>query len=173
MGRTTVYLCKAVGRGSTELSAFDAALVGAGVSNVSLIRLRSVIPPSSDIVEADRFPVTQEARWGDRLYAFYAERRTSIPGEQVWAGIGWSHDGETGRSLLVVHEGAREHEVRGRITASLGDLHAIRGLELGPIHTCVVGAMCTGVPTCALVICGSTTEPWPGGDWREASLAFR
>ena len=43
---------------------------------------------------------------------------------------------------------------------SLRDLQAIRRVQLGPIRSCVVGAMCTGTPTSALVICGYGTEPW-------------
>ncbi len=155
-----LYLAKAVGRGSTELAAFDAALIGAGVANFNLIRLSSVIPPDGEIVEVERCPFAQEGGWGDRLYAVYAEQRTSVAGEQVWAGVGWSQDLVTGQGLFVEHEGTREDDVREQITASLGDLHAIRGLDLGPIHTCVVGAMCTGAPACALVICGYATEPW-------------
>ena len=156
-----LYLAKAVGRGGTELAAFDAALVGAGVANFNLIRLSSVIPPNGEIVEVERCPFAQEGTWGDRLYAVYAEQRTSIPGEQVWAGVGWCQDRETGRGLFVEHEGASEQDVTEQIIASLGDLQAIRGLDLGPIHTSVIGAMCAGVPTCALVICGYGTEPWP------------
>src|SRR5262245_13933136 len=155
-----LYLATAIGRGSTQLAAFDAALFGAGVANLNVIRLSSVIPPGGEIVEVDRCPFTNEGGWGDRLYAVYAEQRTSIPGEQVWAGVGWAQDGETGRGLFVEHEGTREHDVREQIAASLRDLQAIRRLELGPIRSCVVGAMCTGTPTCALVICGYATEPW-------------
>jgi arginine decarboxylase len=159
--RMQIYLAKAVGRGTTELAAFDAALVGAGVANFNLIRLSSVIPPNGEIVEVERCPFAQEGRWGDRLYAVYAEQRTNVPGEQVWAGVGWTQDRETGRGLFVEHEGPREQDVREQITASLTDLQAIRRLDLGPIHSCVIGAMCTGAPTCALVICGYGTEPWP------------
>ena len=155
-----IYVCKAVGRGSTEAAAFDAALVRAGVADFNLIRLGSVIPPRSQIVESDRFPSAQGGTWGDRLYAVYAERRSSVAGAQVWAGVGWSHDRDTGRGLFVEHDGAREDDVTEQITASLRDLQGTRGLELGPIQSCVVGAMCTGVPTCALVICSFVTEPW-------------
>jgi arginine decarboxylase len=156
-----LYLAKAIGRGSTELAAFDAALVGAGVANFNLIRLSSVIPPGGEIVEVDRCPLARDGAWGDRLYAVYAEQRTSVAGEQVWAGVGWSQDPVTGCGLFVEHEGAREQEVRQRIKDSLNDLHLVRGIDRGPIHTCVVGAMCTGAPTCALVVCGYGTEPWP------------
>ena len=61
-------------------------------------------------------------------------------------------------------------EVRTRIAASLRDLQLIRGLDLGPIHSCVVGAMCTGTPTCALVICGYQTEPWHEASADDARL---
>ena len=86
-------LGQAIGQGTTELSAFDAALVGAGVANFNLIRLSSVIPPNGEVVEVDRCPFSHGASWGDRLYAVYAEQRTSIPGQQVWAGVGWVQDG--------------------------------------------------------------------------------
>jgi arginine decarboxylase len=156
-----LYLASAIGRGSTELGAFDAALVGAGVANLNLIRLNSMIPPKGDIVQVEQCPFEQDRRWGDRLYAIYAEQRTSTPGEQVWAGIGWCQDPETGHGLFVEHHGDREQAVRDQITASLADLQAIRRLDLGPVHSCVIGAMCPGTPTCALVICGYATESWP------------
>jgi arginine decarboxylase len=170
-----LYLAKTIGRGSTELAAFDAALVGAGVANFNLIRLSSVIPPDGEIVEVERCPFAYEGAWGDRLYAVYAERRTSVAGEQVWAGVGWSQDPVTGRGLFVEHEGAREQDVEEEIRASLRDLHVIRGLDPGPIHTSIVGAMCTGAPTCALVVCGYATESWPRtarDDRATAELAY-
>jgi arginine decarboxylase len=155
-----LYLAKAIGRGSTELAAFDAALIGAGVANFNLIRLSSVIPPNARIVELDRCPFAAEGTWGDRLYAVYAENRTRVPGHQVWAGVGWCQDRETGRGLFVEHEGSDEREVRAQISASLKDLAAVRGVDLGPIRTSVIGAMCSGAPTCALVICGYQIAPW-------------
>ncbi len=155
-----LFLAKAIGRGSTPLAAFDAALVGAGVANFNLVRLSSVIPPDSEIIEIESCPFSDEGRWGDRLYAVYAEQRTSVPGEQVWAGVGWVQDPETGRGLFVEHEGVREQDVRSQIHASLRDLQAIRRVQLGPVRSCVVGAMCTGTPTSALVICAYGTEPW-------------
>ena len=172
----SLYLASAIGRGRTELSAFDAALAGVGVANFNLIRLSSVIPPGSEIVEVDRCPFAHEGQWGDRLYAVYAEKRTSTPGEQVWAGVGWCQDPETGHGLFIEHEGAREQAVRDQIAASVADLQAIRGLDLGPVRTRVVGAMCSGAPTCALVICGYETVPWsaPTRIQREAfEMAWR
>lgn len=155
-----IYLATAVGRGNTELGAFDAALVGAGVANFNLIRLSSVIPPNSRVLQVDTCPFTAAGGWGDRLYAVYAEQRTSIPGEQAWAGVGWCQDSDTGRGLFVEHEGSAEDEVRANIMASLNDLQSVRGVNFGRPQQVVVGAMCTGSPVCALVICGFATETW-------------
>src|SRR5262245_11871721 len=99
-----LFLASAVGRGSTELGAFDAALVAAGAANFNVVRLSSVIPPHSEVVQVERCPFAEEGTWGDRLYAVYAEQRTSVPGEQVWAGVGWCQDPKTGRGLFVEHE---------------------------------------------------------------------
>ena len=80
----------AIGRGRTELAAFDSALVAVGAANFNLVRLSSVIPPHSTVVEAGDAPPRPPGTWGDRLYVVYAERRTSIPGTR---GVGWGRLG--------------------------------------------------------------------------------
>ena len=156
-----VYVAAAVGQASTELAAFDAALLATGVANFNLIRLSSVIPPSSDVVRVERCPFTDDGTWGDRLYAVYAAARTSTPGDEVWAGVGWVQEPVTRRGLLVEHEGHSESEVRELIRASLVDLQRTRGLRAEAIEMCVTGAVCDGTPTCAFVVCGYATAPWP------------
>jgi len=44
-----IELFGATGNGNTEIAAFDEALHGAGISNLNLIYLSSVIPPKSKI----------------------------------------------------------------------------------------------------------------------------
>lgn len=155
-----LYVSAAIGRGRTELAAFDHALIGVGAANFNLVRLSSVIPPGSTVVDAPRCPPLPSSTWGDRLYVVYAEQRTSTPGEQVWAGVGWVQDERTGRGLFVEHEGHDEASVRADLAASLADLQAHRDLDLGPVHLRVVGAVCTGEPVCALVLCAYAAEPW-------------
>ena len=62
----------AIGRGRTELAAFDNALVVVGAANFNLVRLSSVIPPHSTVVEASDAPPRPQGTWGDRLYVVYA-----------------------------------------------------------------------------------------------------
>jgi arginine decarboxylase len=155
-----LYVSSAVGCGKTELAAFDRALIDIGAANFNLIRLSSVIPPASSLVDVPRCPVLPGAGWGDRLYVVYAEQRTSRPGAEVWAGIGWVQDPRSGAGLLVEHEGDDESSVRGDIAASLEELQVSRGIDLGPPNVRVIGGRCTGQPCCALVLCVFSSEGW-------------
>lgn len=155
-----LHISAAVGRAATELAAFDHALIEVGAANFNLVRLSSVIPPGSTVVDAPRCPSMPSSTWGDRLYVVYAEQRASRPGTQVWAGVGWVQDPATGRGLFVEHEGDDERRVRADIHASLVALQAHREVDLGPIEMRVIGAECTGEPVCALVLCTYAAEPW-------------
>ncbi len=154
-----LQMSAAVGCGVTELAAFDDALLQVGAANYNLVRLSSVIPPDSEVVERDGPISSPGGDWGDRLYVVYAEQRASRPGEQAWAGVGWVQDG-SGRGLFVEHEGSSELEVRAEIDASLIQLQRGRGLSLGRPHQRVVGGAAVDGPICALVLCTYRTEAW-------------
>ncbi len=149
------------GVGPTELSAFDHALVNAGVANFNLLCLSSVLPPESEVVVLDT-PHSPEGGWGDRLYVVMAQKRTSQRNQEVWAGIGWMQDPETKQGLLVEHEGHSEHEVRADIENSLKALAENRNMKFGPINMHVTGKMCVSLPVCALVVAVFESEPWRG-----------
>lgn len=155
-----LVVASAIGQGRTELAAFDNALVRVGAANYNLVRLSSVIPPCSTVIESDQCASSPGGTWGDRLYVVYAEQRARTPGTEVWAGVGWVQDPADGRGLFVEHEGTEEAAVRGEIQASLEDLQQSRGIDLGPVHTHVVGGVCADMPVCALVMCTYTAEPW-------------
>lgn len=150
----------AIGQGSTTLSAFDDALRGAGVANRNLIYLSSVIPPGS-VVEIPEGPSEAAGRWGDRLYVVRAECRVEIHNEQAWAGIGWATEKETGRGLMVEHEGHSRAQVEADIGASLDELILRRdGFDYDDRNRLVAGTTCEGEPVCALVVAAFHAEPW-------------
>lgn len=154
-----IQLASSTGKGHTKLAAFDAALHEAGIANYNLIRLSSVIPPTSKIVK--RTPIkNQPGEWGDRLYVVMAEMRVDTPNMEAWAGIGWVQDKKTGRGLFVEHEGANEQSVRRDIKASLEALMGIRNVDFGDIHMEVIGRTCTHDPVCALVVAVYDAESW-------------
>lgn len=147
------------GVGPTELSAFDNALVNAGVANFNLIYLSSVIPPGSEVVD-NPGPVEIDGNWGDRLYVVIAQKRTSARNHEAWAGIGWIQDENTKKGLLVEHEGHSEEEVKLDIENSLKALAENRHQKFGPIHMKITGKKCVALPVCSLVVAVFKASDW-------------
>jgi arginine decarboxylase len=149
-----------IGYGPTELAAFDHALVKTGVNNFNLICLSSVIPPGS-IVRAVDEPLKVSGEWGDKLYVVMAEQRTSVRDMEVWAGVGWIMNEETGKGLLVEHEGHSQMQVEHDIEHSLSALIQNRpGETFGPAQMKVIGATCQDKPVCALVVAAFESAGW-------------
>ena len=153
-----IAVARGTGGGATELVAFDAALLEAGVADRNLIVLSSVLPPGSTVDRVERIADTPGC-WGDRLYCVLAEARTSEPDAEVWAGIGWMQD-DTGRGLLVEHHAASEPALRALIAASLDGLARNRGLAFPRADAAIAGARCDGTPVCALAVATFDAEPW-------------
>jgi arginine decarboxylase len=146
----------AVGTGHTLLSAFDHALLQAGVGNYNLIPLSSVIPPGSTVTRGGD-PV--RGGHGDRLYCVEAVAYADHPGEVVSAGLGWAIHPTIG-GLFVEHRGGTPESVEEQIRLSLADLAEHRGIDFGPVSTAIVSAHCTDRPVCALAIAAYATVDW-------------
>ena len=157
--KLVIELAKGVGTGPTKLSAFDAALNDAGVSNYNLIRLSSVIPPNS-VIEPHKIKVSPGGKWGDKLYVVMAEIRVDTPNAEAWAGIGWVQEKSTGKGLFVEHEGMSESSVKKDIRQSLEALMATRNVDFGPIHMEMVGKTCIHMPVCAMVVAVYQASGW-------------
>lgn len=157
-----IYIAPGLGSGPTTLAAFDAALNCAGIANYNLLRLSSVIPPKSEIVQMDNSIPSEvmPGGWGDRLYVVMAEQRADTPHTEAWAGIGWVVDKESGKGLFVEHEGGSEHYVRTSIQHSLEALMATRNVDFGEIHMKVTGTACTNSPVCAMVVAVYQASDW-------------
>lgn len=165
-----IQLSEGKGVGPTELSAFDQALVQAGVANYNLIYLSSVLPPSSEVFVTDS-PERPTGTWGDRLYVVMAQMRTSQPGQGAWAGIGWIQDETTKQGLLVEHEGHSEEAVRADITNSLAALAENRHMQFGPPQMHIAGTVCTDKPVCALVVAVFESAAWQSAQAPSAEQA--
>lgn len=156
----------AVGRGPTELSAFDAALCRAEIANRNLVYLSSVVPPGSKIVQdidGVGLPATP-GEWGDRLYCVIAQARTSHVDREVWAGIGWVQAAD-GSGLFVEHAAGTRYDLERMIEMSLSALCRNRNMPPpadfpGEVGNRIVGATCTGLPVCVLAVAVFDAEPW-------------
>ena len=158
-----IHLASGIGTGPTTLAAFDAALNHAGIANYNILRLSSVIPPDTTIIQHHEKGIPNDVmpgEWGDRLYVVMAEQREDKPNAEAWAGIGWVQDPDTHKGLFVEHEGGSEKQVRSDIAQSLEALMATRNVDFGPIHMQVVGRTCTYHPVCAMVVAVYQASNW-------------
>ena len=69
--------------GGTPLNAFDNALLAAGIGNVNLIKVSSIVPPDVDIVDLP------EIKPGALVPTAYAAMTSTTPGQIIAAGVGY------------------------------------------------------------------------------------
>jgi arginine decarboxylase len=97
----TVSLVKGAAEGLTSLNAFDNALLEAGIGNLNLIKVSSIIPKGAKITPLPDIPP------GSLTPTVYSYITSSIPGEILSAcvGIGLS-DNEFGLIYEYSHRGS-------------------------------------------------------------------
>src|ERR1019366_6899933 len=115
-----IFVTSGVSSGSTQLAAFDGALLDAGIANFNLIKLSSVIPPNCEI-KVGRPNLDNDQDHGKKLYTVLSEKRESEKGREAWAGIGWVQ-GKDGRGLFVEQHGSQQAEVMRLIKDTLNDM---------------------------------------------------
>ena len=119
-----------------------------------------MIPPGANVRQV---PGSEQLRGlhGDRLYCVYAEAYASTPGDQAWAGVGWSYrDDDSGDGLFVEHHAMTESSLEHDLHLSLADMSEGRGGRFGGAAIQTAGVECTGHPACALVIATYSTQSW-------------
>jgi arginine decarboxylase len=150
-----------IGYGPTQLSAFDAAEIGMGLADSNLMYLSSVIPAGVAVQVLDG-PTSLAGSWGNRVYAVLADHRTSVPGTEIWAGVGWAILDEDGRGLFAEHIGHTKAEVEHQIKASLTAFMTNRGLapDESLIKMKLSGTTCKDQPACVLVAAVYQSQGW-------------
>ncbi len=160
-----LYVATGVGTATTLLSAFDKALLEAGVYNYNLIPLSSILPPGSEVIEGAYQGPSDE--WGHKLYVVKAEMRSDKEGTFVGAGLGW-YQLEDGRGMFVEHDAhgethcAVELELYGKISSSLNDLCSFRFIPFKEesVKSVVRVAEVGDYPTCVLALAVYQSEGW-------------
>jgi len=153
-----IYVTKGVGKGSTHISAFDAALMKAGIANYNLIYLSSIIPKGS-IVKAVKLKSNGQ-EYGNKLYVVMARCDQATIGKEAWAGLGWVQD-KAGRGLFAEHRAENKEAVIRLIKSSLTDMRKLRPhYEYGRIRYVVSGIKYKNKPVCAIVAAVYQSEGW-------------
>lgn len=152
-----VSLTSGHAEGIDELTAFDNALKAAGIADLNLIKVSSIVPQGARLVPLRDFPV------GSLVPTVYAQAYSDVPGQTVAAAIamGLSPDG---RGVIMESHGVGTREemeevARRRVEAAFRE----RGLELHELH--VVSAEHTvqrhGCAVAAAVLWGDELEDVP------------
>jgi len=152
-----IHICKGFGEGSTTMSAFDNALINAGIANYNLIYLSSIIPKDS-IITTKKF-INKIEEYGNKLYVVMARFDQTIINNEAWAGIGWVQDKE-GRGLFIEHFAESEDSVIRLIEHSMSDMKQNRDFKYGDIRYAVTGTKCYDKPICAIVAAVFKSENW-------------
>lgn len=123
-----VCLASGSAEGGSELTAFDNALRKAGIGDVNLIRVSSIVPPGARISPLPDLP------YGALTPAAYAQATSSVPGQRIAAclGVGWT---ESGGVLMEAHgldETAEQIEERTR--AMVEEAMVARGMVPYEFH---------------------------------------
>lgn len=112
--------------GRTLISAFDRSLTKAGIHNLNLVPLSSVIPPEASISVVGNYgrPYTV----GDIRYVVLSTFSSSKPEVQISAGLGWIHTSHGG--LIFESNGECEREKCAKeIENGLKDMMRARGWD--------------------------------------------
>lgn len=119
-----LYLVAGKSEGSTPLNAFDNALLDAGIGDVNLIKVSSIVPPGAEVLlEKPNLPK------GALVPCVYAEKTSETAGERIAVAlaVGLSEDGF---GVVMESEGETAEEAVEKAVQMVKEAFSARGLNL-------------------------------------------
>ena len=120
--------------GGTALNAFDNALLAAGIGNVNLIKVSSILPPEVPVVELPKI------KPGALVPTAYAAMTSEIPGEIIAAAVGYAVPDDPAKNGVIMefHGVARREDAEGQIRAMLEEAFRVRGETIAELRVAAV-----------------------------------
>jgi arginine decarboxylase len=108
--------------GSTLLNAFDNALLAAGIGNINLVRVSSIVPPAVDVVPLPGI------RPGAIVPTAYAAMTSEVPGEVIAAAVGWALPENPAKAGVIMefHDKASRDEAERMVVQMLQEAFRVR-----------------------------------------------
>ncbi|MBU1255916.1 pyruvoyl-dependent arginine decarboxylase [Patescibacteria group bacterium] len=152
MKKIKIFLTQGSGEGATEEGAYCKALEKAGMINLNLICLSSVLPHNSKII--NKKPNYSYNDYGKKVYVILSQSRTLNKGETICAGLGWiKEEGNSGNGIVVEIQGNSKKKVEKDIKNSLSEIMKYRKEKFKKeINIATEEIICKDKPVCALVI---------------------
>ena len=109
--------------GGTALNAFDNALLTAGIGNINLVKVSSIVPPDVTVVELPKI------RAGALIPTAYAAMTSETPGETIAAAVGYALPDDPAKNGVIMefHGVATQAEAERAIDAMLAEAFRMRG----------------------------------------------
>jgi arginine decarboxylase len=109
--------------GGTSLNAFDNALLAAGIGNINLVKVSSIVPPEVAIVELPKI------RPGALVPTAYAAITSESPGQTIAAAVGYALPDDPAKNGVIMefHGVASQAEAERAIDAMLAEAFRMRG----------------------------------------------
>ena len=120
--------------GGTALNAFDNALLAAGIGNVNLIKISSILPPDVPVVDLPKI------KPGALVPTAYAAITSETPGETVTAAVGYAlTDDPTKNGVIMEFHGVTTRdEAERQIRAMLDEAFRVRGEPIAEMRVVAV-----------------------------------
>ena len=109
--------------GGTILNAFDNALLAAGIGNINLVRISSIVPPDVSFIERPKI------KPGAIVPTAYAAMTSETPGETVAAAVGYAITDDPAKNGVIMefHGVASRAEAERQIRLMLEEAFRVRG----------------------------------------------
>ena len=125
MTKTVTMAAATAGRaeGSTTLNAFDNALLAAGIGNINLIKVSSILPPEVPVIELPKI------KPGALVPTAYAAMTSTTPGETIAAAVGYAVPDDPAKNGVIMefHGHATRAEAEVAIRGMLDEAFQVRG----------------------------------------------
>ena len=118
--------------GPAELNAFDGALLKAGVANVNLLKISSILPPGAEQVEHLELPE------GSLVPTAYGTVVSAKEGEKIAAAVAVARPGDSFGVIMEFAGRCSKKEAEDKVRQMAVDGFKMRGLE--PSEVLVKGA---------------------------------
>jgi len=109
--------------GSTTLNAFDNALLAAGIGNINLIKISSILPPEVPVIELPKI------KPGALIPTAYAAVTSETPGETIAAAVGYAVPDDPAKNGVIMefHGHATREDAERAIRGMLDEAFRVRG----------------------------------------------
>jgi arginine decarboxylase len=120
--------------GGTALNAFDNALLAAGIGNINLIKVSSILPPEVPVVDLPKI------KPGALVPTAYAAMTSDTPGELVAAAVGYAIPDDPAKNGVIMefHGVATRDTAEEQIRAMLDEAFRVRGEMIAEMRVVAV-----------------------------------